>query len=67
MKDFWAKVKCPYCGFEQMARAHPQWFKQVVTCDLEEGGCDRDYVVRVAIQAVVTETYRMEEVKDARP
>lgn len=47
-------VRCPYCGHEitvDVSNDYTQ--KQVVTCDVMEGGCELDFVadVRVSITA----------------
>ena len=38
---------CPYCGNSQKQNieVHSYTYKQVVRCDVSEGGCDGDYVV----------------------
>lgn len=42
------KVTCPYCGQEVTVQVTEDFHqKTVVTCDVEDGGCDRDFVVDV--------------------
>lgn len=60
------KVTCPYCEHEQPVEAQlTLWERRLVTCGLEEGGCDRDFVVTVklciksSVAAVVGEMERV--------
>jgi hypothetical protein len=41
------KVKCPYCGKEVAISVEDgQYFqKQIATCYIDDGGCDKDFVV----------------------
>jgi transposase-like protein len=49
------EVECPYCGkINSVLVEDGRYFqKQIVVCDLEEGGCDKDFVVetRISINA----------------
>lgn len=55
-------VKCPYCGLENIvfldvdSRFIP---KQIVTCDVEIGGCDKDFVIDPRLK-VTTDVYKIE-------
>lgn len=45
-------VKCPYCGARQLVVtvfSTTRTARQVVTCDVETGGCDCDFVVEVRL------------------
>lgn len=48
------QVKCPYCetltkiAFPRDLALHST-YRNVTTCDVENGGCDRDFVYRVSI------------------
>lgn len=59
------KVKCPYCGFENEVE-HDVFYKKshLVTCDSEEGGCDRNFVADVAV-SVTTKARKIEGEEDA--
>jgi hypothetical protein len=43
------KVKCPYCGFEKNnhieVEADHSIHPVIVRCNIDEGGCDKDFVV----------------------
>ena len=45
------KVKCPYCNHENKVNTEEGklYQQQVVTCNCDEGGCDRDFVVAMYI------------------
>jgi transcription elongation factor Elf1 len=65
MKGKTAYFTCPYCGYSNHA-----WVKmdednrpRVVTCDMENGGCDRDFVVNHHISIKTTVIPFGEEVK----
>lgn len=42
-------ITCPYCGMVQIryrgSHSGDNLEKAIETCDFEEGGCDRDFVV----------------------
>ena len=42
------EVICPYCehGNHYELELTRYFKKEIFTCDLEEGGCDRDFIVR---------------------
>lgn len=44
------RVKCPYCGVEQLKQIEPHaWPKRdIVVCDPEnaEAGCDKEFVIK---------------------
>jgi len=43
-------AKCPYCGIENTIRIEVLDYgitkKEVVTCDVSSGGCDRDFIIK---------------------
>lgn len=50
------KTKCPYCGHENITKLETDYAfpdKEIVTCDVEFGGCDRDYVIDPKINITV--------------
>ena len=58
------EVYCPYCGcintlyFIIDSRFIP---KQIVTCDIEQGGCDKDFVVEPHLQInLAADVYKIE-------
>lgn len=54
------RVRCPYCGWKQWEYLKPSSaYPQQVICDLEEGGCDNLYAVRIKTQTLVTDTYEL--------
>ncbi len=53
------KVKCPYCGFVNKVSVENYWHPRVVTCDIDEGGCERDFVLKVK-KEISTETFKIE-------
>ena len=59
----WANVRCPYCGKDQRAHTEKQLDRQLVTCDLDEGGCDREFVVHLGAILQVRGVYRLQEVQ----
>lgn len=71
------KIKCPYCGKENSVLVEDgRYFqKQITTCDLEEGGCDKDFVVEthISINAECKkiegeeEAYRLERLDKSTP
>lgn len=52
-------VRCPYCGFINEVTINQVWDKQIVTCDVDEGGCDREFVIKAYVKADV-ETFKIE-------
>lgn len=53
------KVKCPYCGFVNKISVENHWRPGVVTCDVDKGGCERDFVLKVKHE-ISTETFKIE-------
>lgn len=55
-------VRCPYCGLENNvilnidSRFIP---KQIVTCDIDIGGCDKDFVIDPRLK-VTADAYKIE-------
>lgn len=55
--------KCPYCGKNNQAvhqDSHGYHDIQIVTCDSEEGGCDKQVVLRSHVE-VSWETYTFDQ------
>lgn len=54
-------VKCPYCGFENKVYVGEDFYlpKKIITCDIDEGGCDKDFVIDV-IKKIEIKTYKIE-------
>jgi len=56
------KVICPYCRLENNvllnidSRFIP---KQIVTCDFEKGGCDKDFVIKPRFE-IIADVYKIE-------
>lgn len=46
-----AEAKCPYCGkLNSVLVEDGRYFKrQITTCDLDQGGCDKDFVVDTVV------------------
>lgn len=44
-------VKCPYCGVKNKTKIELDGLfeKKIITCDLDDGGCDKDFVVKTKI------------------
>ncbi|NLZ53985.1 MAG: hypothetical protein GX892_12735 [Thermoanaerobacteraceae bacterium] len=60
------EVYCPYCGLINTyyyvieSRYIP---KQIVTCDIEQGGCDRDFVIEPKVQIDLSaDVYKIERI-----
>ena len=60
------EVYCPYCGF-----INKYYFvidrhyipKQIVYCDIEQGGCDRDFVIEPHLQINLSaDVYKIERI-----
>lgn len=51
-------TRCPHCGFDNVAvfriKKNQRYASAVVTCDCNEGGCDRDYVATAQVSVDVT-------------
>lgn len=59
------KATCPYCGFENTLSPKiitNSYTPIVVTCDYEEGGCDKPFGVKFRM-TVQTEIFIMERSK----
>lgn len=55
-------AKCPYCSTEQkhaVARYSTQ--PQVVTCDVDSGGCDGKFALTIAHRIDVTGVFKLEK------
>jgi len=55
-------VKCPYCECKNSFERNPieRSTKMIVTCCLEKGGCDVDFVIMVRIELEV-EAFRISQ------
>ena len=60
------EVYCPYCGhintyfYEIQSRYIP---KQIVTCDIDQGGCDMDFVIAPKVQINLSaDVYKIERI-----
>lgn len=50
----YAHVACPYCGCDVRVHVEDDLRQRtVVTCDKEDGGCDRDFVASVFVRIEV--------------
>lgn len=59
------KVKCPYCGHENRVLVEIQngiQKREVTTCDLDSGGCDKDFVIHPKVE-VSADVYKIELVE----
>ena len=49
------KVNCPYCGNENVSNISNEYGgKQIVICNLENGGCDRAFVADIHVSITAT-------------
>lgn len=63
----WTHTKCPYCGHRNRIRLDvAQHSKHIATCDIEEGGCDKDYVIETIVY-VDTNVYSLCPQEGATP
>ncbi len=56
MGKFFANVVCPYCGLQmngEMVEASTLKHKHIMRCDLDKGGCDRDFVIETYLEVHV--------------
>ena len=54
------KIECPYCNFESSYKINENDYgKQLIICDMEEGGCDRTFVIEARVRVEV-ETFKIE-------
>ncbi len=61
-----AQVKCPYCGMNNRFkhRGIGSW-QSNVTCDIDNGGCDRTFVVRYRI-VVQTKVHKIGDPQETK-
>ena len=53
-------VLCPYCGMKNTVRIQEDFRqKSIATCDMVEGGCDKDFVVD-AFVSIETKVLKIE-------
>jgi hypothetical protein len=63
------KTTCPYCGLENIlnlsidSQIIP---KQIVTCDVARGGCDKDFVVDPHFK-ITSDVYKIEGIEKIWP
>jgi hypothetical protein len=59
------EVRCPYCGTVNMVDIEFPGYSQprVITCDIEQGGCDKYFVVQPHVNVEV-KTYKIEGMED---
>lgn len=54
------EVKCPYCGFTNNAFIEKDyWRSRVIICDIDAGGCEKEFVVRTK-KEITAETFKIE-------
>jgi hypothetical protein len=64
----WVETDCPYCDFHNTIRVEPtrQWHnKLTVNCDLEYGGCDKQYFIEFHISVEIGSMWKMVEVEQS--
>jgi hypothetical protein len=57
------EVKCPYCGISNKLLVDIDSvyiYPRVVTCDMEEGGCDKDFVIKPHL-SISTKIFKIQE------
>jgi hypothetical protein len=49
------KVPCPYCGFKTEVKFVLVYWppKQITSCSIEDGGCDKDFVFQPVVDISV--------------
>lgn len=55
---YFPSVRCPYCNTENTITVDPEaptYPFQIAVCELENGGCDLPFVVKVRLTVEVTE------------
>ncbi|HHU82590.1 MAG TPA: hypothetical protein GXZ26_06270 [Firmicutes bacterium] len=58
------RVLCPYCGLENegILNIDSHYIpKKIVTCDIEMGGCDKDFVIEPRFK-ITADVYKIEGV-----
>lgn len=56
------EVKCPYCKFINQIYVeigNQRFVRELINCDLKDEGCDKDFVIDVAIKTKI-ETFKVE-------
>jgi hypothetical protein len=56
------RVLCPYCGLENegILNIDSHYIpKKIVTCDIEMGGCDKDFVIAPRLE-ITADVYKIE-------
>lgn len=56
---------CPHCGHVNVGRCYsaPSSRPEVIVCDVDAGGCDEPYAVRLRVDVVVADTFKLEKAK----
>ena len=56
------EVTCPYCGYKNtITRAiHAHNKRDIILCDIEEGGCDKYFVYRPMVK-IHADVWKIEE------
>lgn len=57
-------VKCPNCGTEnhRAMKASAMASREMWTCFLDDGGCDKEFVVELTLGTPVVRVFKLEEV-----
>jgi len=63
-----ANIKCPCCGLVNKNKEIEANRKTVVLCDVDDGGCDREFLALVAVVTTHTvHTARLPELSPEKP
>lgn len=49
------QISCPYCGFSERRKITFSSYgksKEIITCNLEAGGCEKDFVVESQLTTI---------------
>jgi hypothetical protein len=59
------EVICPYCKHVNRFKIGTEAYQppEVVTCDVDEGGCDKDFVIKVYVDVDI-KTLKIEAEED---
>lgn len=53
--EIFIQITCPYCGFSERREITFSSYvksKQIITCNLEAGGCEKDFVVESQLTTI---------------
>lgn len=56
------KLECPYCGHQNSITLERNFDMQVIVCDTDCGGCDRNFVFKPTVKIEV-DVYKIERNK----